>query len=215
MIFKVGDRIELVVKSDPYKGEYASQILNLDQERLLIALPISQGHFVPVRPGSDILVRVLKKDAAYEFEATVLERVDEDSVNKGLLLPMPEKMFRAQRRGDVRVEVTVPIEILIYDQPTADQWRTIPGRTIDLSAGGARIETEEEFNGTFRFEIIIKLPGHEPMRLPCRYIRGGRVLGLSRYWTAVRFEPIKERDQRQILKFVFRKQQDLRAKGLI
>ena len=214
MDFKYGDKIELFVKSDPYKGEYASQVLGMEQGDLLVALPVTKGHFVPIRPGSDLLVRVLKRDAAYEFESTVLERVYNET-NKGLLLRMPEKIIRSQRRGDVRIEVSLPIEILIWDQMDSNECRSIQGRTIDLSAGGARIETAEELTGEYPLAIIIKLPDHEPMSLSCRYIRGGRVLGFNRYWTAVRFDSIKEKEKRQILKFVFRKQQDLRAKGLI
>lgn len=214
MVLKTGEKIELVVTEGSYRGEYISIILSTDSSEITVAIPVVRGHFVPIRPGSSVEVRVCRNDAIYMYSTEILRRVEEGGL-KGLVLPMPNKITRMQRRGDVRVEVSLPAELWIYDSPQKEQWKVLPVRIIDLSAGGLRIELSQELSGDFLMDAIFSIPGDELIRLSCRYIRGGRLASIGRYWAALRFDPIKEHEKKRILKFVFQKQQDLRAKGLI
>ena len=214
MLIKIGDRVEIIIAEGNFQGEYPSQVINVDGQDLTLAIPVFRGHLVPVRPGIDLVVKILKPDAIYQFETVIVRRSDDDRTN-GFIIPLPKKMVRKQRRSDVRVEVCLPVEVWVFDSPQKERWKTVSARTIDLSAGGTRIESAEEFTANFPLEINLLLPGDEPIHLICRYIRGGRLSGRGKYWTALRFEAIKERDKRRILQFVFQKQQDLRAKGLI
>jgi c-di-GMP-binding flagellar brake protein YcgR len=213
MQLKIGDRLELEVLSGAYSGSYPSQVLNIGQKEVTVSIPIIRGHLVPLRVGSLLRVLILKPDAAYEFASPVLRRTMEAPF--GLVLAMPDRLHRSQRRDDVRVEVSIPVGIYVLDNAHPDEWRMIYGRTKDLSAGGAKVEYNGELNGDEQLEMQLKLPDIEAITLRCRYIRGGRLAKPGWSWMALNFDSIKERDKRQIIKFVFQKQQELRAKGLI
>ena len=214
MHLKMGEKIDLLVSEGSYKGDYPSTILSVGATELTVAIPVMRGHFVPLRPGTPVALRAYRNDAIYMYSTEILRRVEVDGLN-GLVLPAPNKLLRMQRRGDVRVEVSLPLELWIYDSQQKEQWKIVQARTIDLSAGGIRIEVPHAITGDFPMEVIFSLPGDELIRLSCRYIRGGSLQGVGRYWVALRFDPIKENEKKRILKFVFQKQQDLRAKGLI
>lgn len=214
MHLKTGEKVELIITEGDYKGEYPSVIMSATSKELTVAIPVMQGHYVPLRPGSSLDVRVYRNDAVYCYSTEILRRFDEEGI-KGLVLPAPNKFLRMQRRGDVRVEVSLPIELWIYDSAQKESWKVISARTIDLSAGGLRVELSQVLSGDFPIDAIFSIPGDELIRLSCRYIRGGRLSGIGKYWVALRFDPIKEHEKKRILKFVFQKQQDLRAKGLI
>ncbi|HEX2954001.1 MAG TPA: flagellar brake domain-containing protein [Bacillota bacterium] len=213
MQLKIGDRLELEVLSGAYSGSYPSQVLNMGQKEVTVSIPIVRGHLVPLRAGSLLRVLIFKPDAAYEFASPILRRTLEAPF--GLVLAMPDRLHRSQRREDVRVEVSIPVEILVFDSDNSDEWRVIYGRTRDLSGGGAKVEYSGDLKGTERLEMQLKLPGIEAIVLSCRYIRGDRTSKPGQSWMALRFDSIRERNKRQIIKFVFQKQQELRAKGLI
>lgn len=213
MQLKIGDRLELEVQSGAYLGSYPSQILNINDKEITVGVPIVRGHVIPLREGSLLRVLLLKPDAAYEFFASILRRTQDAPL--GLVLTLPTKLVRSQRREDVRVEVSLPVDLLVFAIPGSEEWNILHGRTKDLSAGGTKVEYSGELKGGERLQILLSVPGDQPMTLSCRYIRGERSNRPGKSWMALRFDGIKERDKRRILKFVFQKQQELRAKGLI
>lgn len=63
---KLGNRVEMVFKSrsgDDDTVEYASQILDFTDEGIMCAMPIYEGHIVPlerVKDLRDIFIRIIR-----------------------------------------------------------------------------------------------------------------------------------------------------------
>jgi c-di-GMP-binding flagellar brake protein YcgR len=90
--------------------------------------------------------------------------------------------------------------------------------SIDVSAGGVRVEIPEEFPIYTHYRVAIVLP-EEEIHVSAVLIRIGPLSrteqGLpNSYWASLRFFNISETKQQKILKFIY-KQQELRVKGLI
>lgn len=211
----VGDYLELEIQEGYYKGEYASRIMSIDNRNLAVSTPRLAGHLVPFREDQTLRISVPKRDARYDFEAKV-SLVPGSDVNQ-LRLTMSEIVHRQQRRSDFRIAVNIPIELLyFYRQGVPVASLTVS--SIDLSAGGTKVETPEEFPPHLKLKLALILPDEE-INTNAVVTRSG-VIGIRQpgctlpYWTSLKFFNISDNQKKKILKFIY-KQQELRVKGLI
>ncbi|NLY76009.1 MAG: hypothetical protein GX075_12020 [Firmicutes bacterium] len=218
-IFQIDDYLQIEIMSGKYQGVYNSRVINSEDNELLITAPRNDHGIIPVQKNDLLGVSVLKKDAMYEFQTRVIEPPTRDFAY--LTIYIPHLIKRKQRRSDFRIAVNVPVEVLYFYRdgvPVA----ACTMNSVDLSAGGIKIETSEQFKPGEKYRIAIILPsedGDEEIYVEAEVVRSevdpnpepGK-LGL--YWTAFKFNDIAESKKQKILKFIY-KQQELRLKGLI
>ena len=217
-MFQVDDGIQIQITAGKYQGVYDSRIINNEDKELMIAAPRNDHGVIPLQKNDLLNICVIKKDALYEFQSRVISPASRDFAY--LTIYIPHLIKRKQRRADFRININVPVEVLYFYRngvPVAASTMD----TVDLSAGGVKIETSEEFETGKIYQMIIILPvdnGTEEVYVEAEVVRSEpesvSELGTNKYWTSLKFKDIVESKKQKILKFIY-KQQELRLKGLI
>ncbi|MEW5929675.1 MAG: PilZ domain-containing protein [Gemmatimonadota bacterium] len=185
-------------------GWYPSRVLDLEEGRdVLVGAPVHRGHEVRVEPGTAVDVQSTHPDGVRVFVSRVVRR--EEEPGPALRLAWPASVQRAQRRGAVRVEVRVPVELRAAAAGAPP--RTLAGATTDLSEGGMRVALPEPVEPGAELEARLHLPGDAaPLECAGRALRGGETEDAApglRFWTAVEFTAVPHAARRELARFVF------------
>ncbi len=218
-IFQVDDYLQIEITSGRYQGVYNSRVINSEDNELIVAAPRNDHGAIPLQKNDLLSVCVFKKDAMYEFQSKVISPATRDFAY--ITMYIPHLIKRKQRRADFRISINIPVEVLYFYRngvPVA----ACTMNSIDLSAGGVKIETSEEFKAEKKYQMIIVLPLEnetEEIYVEAEVVRSERDPNpepgsVDLYWTAFKFNDIPENKKQKILKFIY-KQQELRLKGLI
>jgi c-di-GMP-binding flagellar brake protein YcgR len=216
MSFQIGDYVEIEISEGYYRGEYASRIVRVKDQSLVIVAPRLAGTIVPLKTNTTLTIHVCKEDARYVFEGKILT-INEQEFGH-LTIAVPESLDRRQRRSDVRLAMRIPVELLYFYRdgiPVASY--TIS--SIDISAGGIRIETAAEFPLHSKIMLAIMLPDNDEIMAYADVVRVGRLThsepgSNNSCWASLKFINMSDNKKKKILKFIY-KQQELRVKGLI
>ncbi len=215
MEFMAGGYLEIEVLDGFYRGEYTSRIITVNNDNLIVVTPKVGGVFLPFKEGQVIKVSIPKDDARYDYEAVVISlKGDENDI---LTITLSQTVNRQQRRLDVRLNIKIPVDLLYFyreDTPVA----SLTVNSIDISAGGIKLEMPEQYPPHSRFKLVIHLLD-EDVFTNAVVIRTGILQknepGITgTYWASMKFFNISAGKQSKILKFIYR-QQELRVKGLI
>lgn len=218
-IFQVDDYLQIEIASGKYQGLYNSRVINSEENELIVAAPRNDNGAVPLQKNDLINICVFKKDAMYEFQSKVISPATRDFAY--ITIYIPHLIKRKQRRADFRITINVPVEVLYFYRdgvPVA----ACTMNSVDLSAGGVKIETSEGFKAGEKYQMVIVLPSGnetEEIYIEAEVVRSERDPNpepgsANLYWTAFKFNDIAESKKQKILKFIY-KQQELRLKGLI
>lgn len=211
----------LELTTEKASGKFRSRVLGFYDSGVIISAPLRKGQPIEAYSGLELKGVVIRDDATYSFETIVLFTEEADYGISWYLAP-PERLTRIQRRYDVRLEVTLPVEVSVTkrDKDCAIL-KKIAGQTINLSAGGVKVRTEERLSGD-KVKVTFFLPGEE-ITVLASILRDGPVIAIrpedkttkASYWTALRLLKVTEEEKLKIVKYIFHKQKELRAKGLI
>jgi c-di-GMP-binding flagellar brake protein YcgR len=218
-IFQVDDYLQIEIASGKYQGVYSSRVINNEDNELIVTAPRNDHGTILLHKNDLLSVCVFKKDAIYEFQSRVISPATREF--SYITIYIPHLIKRKQRRADFRITINVPVEVLYFyrnDVPVA----ACTMNSVDLSAGGVKIETSEEFKAGEKYQMIIVLPSEnqtEEIFVEAEVVRSEREPNpepgsANLYWTAFKFNDIAENKKQKILKFIY-KQQELRLKGLI
>jgi c-di-GMP-binding flagellar brake protein YcgR len=189
-------------------GWYPSRVLALEDGRdILVGAPMHRGREVRVEPGTAVDVQSTQPDGARVFVSAVVRR--ESEPGPALRLAWPASVQRVQRRGAVRVEVAVRVELRWAAAPGA---RTLAGVTVDLSEGGMRVALPEPVEPGTGLEARLHLSGDgPPLECAGRALRGGETEDAApgqRFWTAVEFTAVPPAARGELARFVFEAQRE-------
>jgi c-di-GMP-binding flagellar brake protein YcgR len=220
MEFLVGDYLEIEILEGFYRGEYSSRIVSSGDDTLVVTAPKMSGILVPLQNNQIIEVSFPRENARYDYDAKVVSL--NSSLRGGneyglLTITVSEKPKRQQRRSDVRLVIKMPIELLYFyrqDVPVA----SFTVNSMDISAGGIRLEMPDNYPLHTKFKLAVHLP-EDDVFVYAVIVRTGTIpksesLSANPYWASMKFFNISENKQSKILKFIYR-QQELRVKGLI
>ena len=142
-VFEVGQRLDIIMLEEGNPRTYPSQIQDIDENEMFVAVPTYKGVGVHVAIGSEITVSSLVSGARYMGTATVLSR--EFIPVEVLKLIRPETVRRVQFRENFRVDIHIP-DCTLHVQPADDPSVTeeVEVEIINLSAGGARFTIERK-----------------------------------------------------------------------
>jgi c-di-GMP-binding flagellar brake protein YcgR len=216
MSFQIDDYVEIEIADGYYRGDYTSRIVRVMDHKLVIVAPRLAGTLVPLKVGSTLMIHVCKEDARYVFDGRVVGFEEQEFGH--LVVAVPDNIDRKQRRLDVRLAIRIPVELLYFyrnEIPVASY--TIS--SLDISAGGVRIETPEEFTLHTKLKLSVMLPEDQEIMTHADVVRTGRLTHPepgtgNNYWASLRFLNMSDNKKKKILKFIY-KQQELRVKGLI
>jgi len=180
----------------------------LEGEDLIgVAHPVYRGVLVPLR-GDRYYLWVTTLRGIYKYPVEIVG-VKEENINV-LLLKVVGRGEHIQRRRFVRVEVSLPFTYRLKGRVTSPK----RGCTRDLSAGGLRGIFEEPLLVGQRILIRLDLgDGFGPMVLEGRVVRVD--LKEKEIEHGVEFLNVSERMARRIVRFVFKREMELKKKGLL
>jgi len=168
---------------------------NWSIERLENSPKVTDGTWIRMnltRPG----------DAEYTFRVQVLKDTGEE-----LVLSHAEKLNRAQQRNWVRIDVSIPVEVIykVTDDVVGDIFN---GKIIDMSGGGLGMALPTKLTVGAKLKLSFELPGHGPINdLLVKVVRvAGQHNNSTETIHSVAFEGDVHLIQEQIIQYVFEKQ---------
>ncbi len=216
MSFENGDYVEIEISDGYFRGEYPSRIVRVLDTKLNLETPRLAGTAIPLKLGASLTIHICKEEARYVFNGRVVDLAENDS--KPLTVSIPATIERRDR-SDVRLAVRIPVELLYFyrnEIPVA----SYSINSVDISAGGIRIEAPEEYPLHTKLKLAIMLPdSNEEIMAYADVVRVGRLDhpepgSPNNFWVSLRYLNMSDSKKKKILKFIY-KQQELRVKGLI
>ncbi|RKX29879.1 MAG: hypothetical protein DRP47_00645 [Candidatus Zixiibacteriota bacterium] len=237
---KLWEKIEIIVGEGSSAGHYVSRIEDFDNANIVITPPEFESGNALLRNGCRCMVLLTRKDAVYQFDTRI--RTVKTSKGKKYLLESPGNVRRVQRRQFVRIEVwqkityaLVPSDNQEISEPNELEW--IEGTVVDISGGGVLLKTNREIKeGTlvvFRLEFLAEsgLPSiiaavcrrsFKNDKIPMSGFELLRYEQLTRAYDSTRLKLLPESvrafdiiAQNNLVNFVFKRQVELRKKGLL
>lgn len=227
-IFKVNSNIEIEIKHGAYQGTYNSRIEEIKDDILEIAIPSKQGRLLPLPAGTWFVGRISQGGSLYVFKSVIQNVALRQNV-PSWIVRCPEEVDKIQRRDFVRVDVRLPIYVKVHVEE--EIFLTIEGKkysakelnvkeweanTKDLSGSGAKIITKFNIPEETVVSLNLQLPEVGDLVTKARIIRSELVnpeLGI--YWIGAQFFGLTERDRDKIIRFIFKKQAELRKRSLL
>lgn len=217
----VGQTVQIQKQVDGVQGH--ARVLDLKAEGIYIDVPLTvgKGKWMDFSNSEIIHVSyVLTDGAVYHFESTMLMQTKLDQL-PAIILRRPEasQITRLQRRSFVRIEVSLQLSILRIRPGDASPLSTGFGMTYDLSGGGLSFRPLRDMEIAYGDQITVKfaLPNDQAKDLPVS--AKGHVVRLTqdeynRPLYCINFEQLSHSGQQRIIQYVFRRQIELRSKGL-
>ncbi len=217
----VGQTVQIQKQVDGIQGH--ARVLDLKSEGIYIDVPLTVGKGSWMDFSNSEIIHIsytLADGAVYHFKSTMLMRTKVDQLPAMLLrLPEPSQITRLQRRSFVRVEVALQLSILRIRPNDASPLSTGNGMTYDLSGGGLSFRPLDAMEIAHGDQITVKfgLPNDQEKVLPIS--AKGHVVRLAhdeynRLLYCINFEQLSPSGQQRIIQYVFRRQIELRSKGL-
>ena len=237
---KVWEKIDIIVGEGPDAGRYVSRIEDFINNGIVITQPEFIEGNILLREGAQVTVRVTRNDAAYQFYSSIKQGSLKN--RKYLILTPPKNIQRVQRRLFVRIELSdrvryanlEPVKNGVVDIEKLS-WQQ--SHTFDISGGGLLLHVTDEVKS--KDLLLMQVNYFREMKLP-EYVVGcckrtclkneNRCAGvefvisnqLSRHFSPKELKILPtavtdfdRRAQDRLVNDIFRRQIELRQKGLL
>lgn len=211
-LLKVNQRIEIELNQNKNTAIFPSRIEEIGEDVLIIAAPLHKGVPLMVEEGRHLAVRVVIDRVPYRFISRLLRR--RSGVVPLWEITLPRSVKKIQQRNYVRLDVMIPVIMVVDDGQ--GQKKTFRAVTKDLSGGGALVVLREELNVGTKCFLVLTVPDSKEVKT------AGEIVRIDRpqpdgdiYWTAVKFLSLRETERDLIIRFIFKKQLELKRKGLL
>lgn len=227
-IFKVNGNMEIEITNGLYQGTYSSRIEEVMDNELEIAIPSKQGHLLPLPKGTWFLGKIMQCGSMYLFKSKINHVALQQNVPTWTI-EKPEEIEKIQRRSYVRMDARLPVSVKIHVE--GENILLIEGKnysakelenkvwelnTKDISGSGAKIIAKMKIPEETNVSLTFQLPEIGAFYALARVIRSELInpeLGL--YWIGVHFIGLTERERDKIVRFIFKKQVELRKRSLL
>lgn len=224
-ILEIGNKIELRALNyrnpDELAPVYVSQLLDFSEESdeiLMIAMPIYEGHLVPLDVGKHFEACFSAKKGMYKADCTVLNRVKRNNIYMVEIL-IQTQLKKFQRREYFRLNCSFETSFWqLNDNESAEYFVTqelkdeytskVYHATItDLSGGGARMISDEIFERGVCVVMQLVLADDFKMRVAGTVVSCTRTENqYTKYDLRVKFLFKDKEPQEKIIKFIFEEQ---------
>lgn len=209
----IGVRVRIARADDPEAGSYSTRVEEIDDERIVVQAPVVQRQPVVLPAGTPVELEFARTESPaegyYRAETTVLGR-SEGPVPL-LYLQMPEKWHRQQLRQYFRVRAALGAQV----RPLGTEGPWLVTKTRNISGGGCQLLTPRPLETGAAVEGAVKLPEQRiAFKGVVRWVEQLEQ-GQGGQWVAgIEFTEIDERDRDAVIRFAFRRQIELRLKGM-
>lgn len=235
---KLNQKVQIVLEEGQSLTKTClSQIMDYDNSSMLIAEPTHRSQPVEIPVGSVIEVLVIDTKCVYSFNTSVIGKQKNPP---SLWLSLPETYRRVQRREYVRVNMKLPVVInlkaeteiddncfnsnILAEQVSQDSYFNTS--SIDVSGGGIKIFGPIKFQSNTTLSLILRLPMKEIIT-PAKVVRSEPNTKISEkeftpeefakfnYISALCFQDIEDTDRSTIIQLCFKRQLELRQRGIV
>ncbi len=210
---KVNQRVEMTVPGAQEK--YFSRVEDVKDEGIIVAAPVKQGQVVPMAVNTQLYVTILGENDMYNFQTQVLARGQLGTLPV-ITLMKPDSTKKVQRRNFFRISADLPCSFRILPEVTAMSMDPyIEAKSKDISGGGTLVVTEYPVAREMILELSITLPQNQvvPAVAKVVFVKEGKGGDKKRELATV-FLVIEEPDREKIVRYVFKRQQEVRRKEL-
>jgi len=219
MMLQINQRIELDVNYGEYAGTYLSRVEEIGEKEIKVAIPVEKGTIVPLRLKTPVTITFLTKDAVHSGQTFIIGRTLHPI--PVLILLMPEKFKRIQRRDYVRIEARLPVQVQIKEND--EESMSLSACTANISGGGMMLVIQQEdlaipLNSTL--EVTIEIPEeNQIIQAVGQVVRSQTIKSTindnDELIIGIKFTLIEEKAREQIISYVFKRQRELRKLGLL
>lgn len=208
----INTKLSVGLKRADYTGVYDSRVEDITKKAILISHPSEDGVPIPMLPGTKISLEYVSNDGRFHFESEVIGKHTEGSLSF-IQIKIPKIINRNQLREFFRVTTNVKAKVKIFYAKVPDKSMQIPHKKIDckvvdLSGGGGKLITDEYFEKgqVFGLDMSSEIEGGDDIRCTC--IRSKRIQEKTE--VSFKFNIEKESDRNPIIKYVFKRQIELK-----
>lgn len=134
MDLRVGQPVQLLVSGAIHSKHYTRLIGYVDQEFMMLKVPLDKGRPVLFLDGQMLQVRVFSGLSLYEFESPFLTALN--TPRSTMLMGPPQKFKETRMRTHARIKARMPVHIRLAPQVASGS----TGYYLDdLSGGGAAL----------------------------------------------------------------------------
>jgi c-di-GMP-binding flagellar brake protein YcgR len=204
---QVNDLIQVRLLDEEVVDSYPSRIEDIRGEDVVIAWPTGKGILLPIVPDQALRVSYVHDGKYYGFEGIVRETAL--APVPSVVLRVPAGPDRIERRDNVRVNASVPVELTekvvsLSEYKALGEQNIIRTVTINISGGGFAISHETFIPAGTVFDVNMALPDKkDPISIAAKVVRcaesgeeGQHLLGFS-------YLNISEKLRSRIVRFVF------------
>ncbi len=210
-MIRINQLIEIVVAEGDAVNTYRSRVEEVLDNAMIVAMPMYRSVPVIVESGTEVLVRFVSDGGVYQLRSALQERTFQP-IPLWTMSPISD-LRKIQRRAFYRIEshLTATLSAGEGTDGVPETIETPPVifqiSTKDISAGGARIISKEEFSLGSEVYLEIELPGRDPVRSLGKVVRLETAAPDSGiFWVSIQFTSIEEQDRKKIVRFVFQRQ---------
>lgn len=212
VIFKINQRLDIMLTKS-YAEQYSSRIEDIGTEHMVIAMPMSKGFPILLRPGNKFYGKILLAEAVYLFTSTFLDKRMQPLPI--WIISKPEDVQKIQQRAFVRVDATLPVQVEILPENEQDPAQQLEVATRDISGGGLKIICKQPMLANTKLLLTINVPEAGLIQTAAEVMRVERPQpDRELYWVGVKFVDMNEQIRSKIIRFVFKRQMEQRKKGI-
>lgn len=136
-------------------GGYVCNVVEVEGRMIWIDLPLRRDGMLDLTPGQLVSVRFDRaEDAVYTFDSVVADVRDDDHAPFGLAMPVT--VNRRAHRTDLRIAMVLDAS---YDVDLDEGPQSLPGKVVDLSAGGLGLICAEQLPEGAEVVVHCEVPG--------------------------------------------------------
>lgn len=209
---QINTKINVSVNSGDYKGVYDSRVEDIRQDGVYVSIPTLKGVPFAIRPGMQVEVSFITDQGRFSFDSTVEGRVT-DGIPM-LKLKRPEYIYRSELRKYFRVDCRLKTKVFkifynISNNEVIAKLDSYDALIKDISGGGLRLQMEHEL---VEDDIIL-------LDLKEHFVGLNEIFGKvvtvfpkinKMHEYGIEFISIRERDRDMIIKYVFKRQIEIK-----
>lgn len=187
--------------------EYASRIIEIKDDLYTIENPMKKSELVMFLNGSKIRITyMIESQGMHYFDAEVVEKVKD--IPPLMIVRKTSDICKNQRRSFYRIDAMTDVEIRKIDDIIVEKTSS-----LDLSAGGMRVFTNQRFKLGDFVEVSFKLNGFQ-IEIESKVVKIWEEFSDGESSVSLEFLNITENERDAIVKFIFEKQREKIKKGI-
>lgn len=216
IVFEVNKKIEIEFED----GIYKSIIQDITDEYIGISIPVNNGQYLPLRKGERVNAIYYIGNDVYKFSTVVIDRKIEKILL--IMLKMPDKVHKVQRRGFVRVPLMLNVYCATVFQDkniqniNNNQIEFFEAYSLDISGGGMRVAVDRKFEKKVNYGdillVTIPLP-QENLTVRGKVVRIENDKKVPKFICGLSFIDLDQKTRETIIGLVFATMREQMKKG--